>query len=106
MFKNRDTNTSPLFIGPMLIHKRMDFSTYHYFASQLISLCPSLTHIRSFGTDGEKALYEAFSATFPEAVHVRCFNHFKANVEEKLKDLHGRHEIIADIFLMESRSSV
>ena len=70
LFKNRDSNTHPLFIGPMLIHKRLQFSTYHYFALQLISLIPNLKSVRAFGTDGERTLYDAFSAVFPNAVNL------------------------------------
>ena len=101
MFHSRLTKKSPLFVGPMLIHKRMTFSTYHYFAAQLVCLCPDLKPIRAFGTDGEKALYQAFSAAFPEAIHLRCFKHFTDNVEQKLRamnfDVNSRREIIADI---------
>ena len=38
---------------------------------------------------------------FPKATHLRCFNHFKYNVEAKLKELnfdsHSQKEIISDI---------
>ena len=64
LFKNRDSNTHPLFIGPMLIHKRLQFFPYHYFALQLISLIPNLRSVRAFGTDGERTLYDAFSICF------------------------------------------
>jgi hypothetical protein len=30
-----------------------------------------LGHVKAIGTDGETALYNAFSGRFPEAVHVR-----------------------------------
>ena len=53
MFHSRLTKKSPLFVGPMLIHKRMTFSTYHYFAAQLVCLCPDFKPIRAFGTDGD-----------------------------------------------------
>jgi hypothetical protein len=101
MFVSRDTGKNPLFIGPILIHKRMNFQAYHFFASQLVNLCPDINHLKCFGTDGEKALYQAFASVFPLAVHLRWFNHFKVNVEDKLKDLnfeeHSIKSIMADI---------
>ena len=82
MFISRDTGRNPLFIGPILIHKRMTFQAYHFFASQLVNLCPDIAPLKCFGTDGEKALFQAFMSVFPQAIHLRCFNHFKANVAE------------------------
>ena len=53
----------------------------------------------AFGTDGDKALVEAFAHNFPYAIHLRCFIHFKRNVEEKLKTLSiPSDEFVADIF--------
>lgn len=38
---------------------------------------------------------------FPDALHLRCFNHFKANIKDKLKDLrfemHATNAIVTDI---------
>ena len=41
----------------------------------------------AFGSDGELALEQALSATFPKAQHVRCFLHFQQNIEHKLREL-------------------
>ena len=54
----------PVMIGPMFIHQRKEFKSYHFFASSLVGLNPALSNIRSFGTDGEKALSKAFTAVF------------------------------------------
>ena len=47
-------------------------------------------------------MYEAFSSVFPDAVHVRCFNHVRKNIERKLHDLNFPNsiskEILVDIF--------
>ena len=64
-----------------------DFAAYHFFASSLISLRPSLSKLKCFGTDGEDALVKAFSTAFSDAFHLRCFLHFRGNVEEKLREL-------------------
>ena len=87
MFFSQDRGKNRLFIGPMLIHKYMNFQTCHYFASQIKSLSPDISPLKAFGTDGEKALYQGFSTVFPEATHLRCFNHFMTNIEEKLINL-------------------
>lgn len=56
----------------------------------------------SFGTDGDKALVEALSHNFPFATQLRCFIHFKRNIEAKLQELglpsHILQEFVADIF--------
>ena len=41
----------------------------------------------TFGTDGDKNLTEALGHNFPFALQLRCFIHFKKNVQEKLRDL-------------------
>ena len=71
----------------MFIHVRKDFATYHFFSSTLVGQRPQLTSLLAFGTDGELALENALEATFPKAVHVRCFLHFRKNIERKLREL-------------------
>lgn len=83
----RDTEKSPIYLGPLLVHQSMKFCNYHYFASQLVGLCPDLKNTQSVGTDGEGPLYDAFCNVFPNAVHLRCFSHFQRNIEDKLKQL-------------------
>ena len=55
--------------------------------------------MQAFGTDGDKALVEAFAHNFPFATHLQ---HVKRNILSKLKD-HGipssvSEEFISDIF--------
>ena len=50
----------PVMIGPTLIHYRKTFSTYLFYASSMIGLEKNLASLRAFGTDGEKALSDAF----------------------------------------------
>ena len=76
---------SPYLIGPLFVHLKKDFATYHYSASSLISLHPFLSKLKCFGTDGEDALVQAFSTAFSGAIHFRCFLHFRGNVEDKLR---------------------
>ena len=67
---------------------RKNFEAYHFFASSLVSKCPELRHIQCFGTDGEEALSQALSTVFPSAERIRCFLHFRGNIESKLRSLH------------------
>lgn len=53
----------------------------------MVSKRPELAHLQCFGTDGEIALVNAFSAVFTKAIHLRCFLHFRQNIERKLQSL-------------------
>ena len=77
----------PVCIGPLFVHVKKDFSAYHFFASSLVGRRPALTGLRCYGTDGEAALVNAFTAVFPQAIHLRCFLHFRENIERKLQQL-------------------
>ncbi len=91
----------PVMFGPMFIHVRKDLATYHFFTSTLIGQRRELSSLKAFGTDGEQALENALAATFPSAQHVRCFLHFRGNIERKLQDLGlpraVSNEIVKDI---------
>lgn len=61
-------------------------------------LNPNLVNIRAFGTDGEPELIKAFKLVFTNAVHLRCANHLRRNIKDKLKLKAVAGEIISDIF--------
>ena len=92
----------PIVLGPILIHQTKTFRPFHYFASTLISLNPALTKLKAFGTDGEPELIKAFHFCFPQATHLRCTNHLRQNVKDKLRSLgisqSVSSEFLADIF--------
>ena len=92
---------SPVIMGPVLVHYRKQFCTYHLF-STLIGLQPKICSIQAIGTDGEKALIDALSQNFSHASQVRCFRHLQQNVEQHLRDnqfpLGVVKEFIQDIF--------
>lgn len=81
-----------------MVHQSVSFSTFNYFASTLIGCRQNLRHVMAFGTDGDKGLVEAFSHNFPHSIQLRCFVHFRRNVEAKLKAL-GIPPSIAQEFL-------
>jgi len=96
------SGSNPVLLGPILIHKTKTFRPFHYFASTLIRLNPQLVNLKAFGTDGEPELIKAFQISFPRAVHLRCTNHIRQNVKDKLRTLNipqsVSKEFLADIF--------
>ena len=92
----------PVMMGPLVIHQCKKFNTYHFFASLLVGLRPALRSLQAFGTDGELVLSNAFQTVFTSAKHLRCFLHYKSNLDDKLKKLHVpksvRTEFLRDIF--------
>ena len=87
LLKSVRSGNSPVFIGPTLIHYRKTFHTYLFFASTLVGLRRELQALRAFGTDGEKALADAFSHEFHYAIHLTCFIHCRQNIKRELQDL-------------------
>jgi len=90
LHKRGDRTKSPTMIGPLFIHLKKDFATYHFFASSLVSRRVQLTDMRCFGTYGEEALWSALSTVFPRAIQLWCFLHFRGNLEHKLHELSTR----------------
>lgn len=92
----------PSMVGPLFIHEQKKFESYYFFASSLVGLNPKLKNLHAFGTDGEKALINAFNSVFFSALHVRCFLHFRGNVDAKLGSLgvpkEVRLEFLHDLF--------
>ena len=78
---------SPTMFGPLFVHVRKDYPTYHFFTSSLVGQRSHLTSLQAFGTDGELALENALKTTFPNAQHVRCFLHFRQNIEHRLHEM-------------------
>ena len=94
--------SNPILLGPILIHQTKTFRPFHYFASTLIRLNPVLANLKAYGTDGEPELIKAFDTCFPRAVHLRCTNHIRQNIKDKLRSLNipdsvGK-DFMADIF--------
>jgi len=99
---NEHTSRHPNLLGPVLIHQQKQFANYHYFTSTLVGLRPELHQFHAFGTDGEKALVQACHSQFPDAIHLKCWLHFKDNLLNKLEqDLHFTknitQEFISDV---------
>ena len=82
----------PVFLGPVLVHFRKNFSTFLYFASTLIGLNRDLEKLRAFGTDGEVALVDGFSHEFGFAIHLSCVIHLRRNIKQQLHNQHFPEE--------------
>lgn len=87
LLQHRTKGHCPVMLGPILVHHQKKFSSYNFFASTLISLRPTLRNVIAFGTDGEEELYKAFGTQFPNAIHLRCFRHYRANIKRKLLEM-------------------
>ena len=102
MLQDVNIGKHPTMVGPVLIHQQTDFPSFNYSATTLISHNKKLRNTLCFGTDGDKALIEAFAHNFPYALQLRCLIHFKKNVQEKLHSLgfptSMSEEILSDIF--------
>lgn len=99
LLQHRTKGHCPVMLGPILVHQQKKFSTYNFFASTLISLRPALRNVIAFGTDGEEELYKAFGTQFPNAIHLRCFRHYRANIKRKLSEIGlPPDEFLQDIF--------
>ena len=104
MLKSRQGSRQehPVMLGALFVHQCKTFSTYNFFFSHLVGLCPGLKNIRCFGTDGEKALVNALHTQFKSAIHLRCFLHFRGNLQDKLADIGisrpNAQEFLKDVF--------
>ena len=101
LVRNKSGN-HPILLGPVLVHQTKTLRPFHYLASTLVRLNPNLVNLRAYGTDGEPELIRAFSICFPNAVHLRCTNHLRQNIKDKLRSLNIPQslwkEFLADIF--------
>ena len=99
---NRVNGKHPTMIGPLLISQTKSFDVYNYFFGKIISLNKDTRGVMAFGTDGEEELYRAMAFNFPYAIHLRCFNHFRDNCKEQLKNSNvpedAQKQFLSDIF--------
>lgn len=95
-------NTSPVFVGPVCVHKKKDTQTYFTFFSTLIAKEKELRNMKAIGTDGEVALANASLMAFESATQLRCFNHIQRNIKNKLQEIgvskKNKKIVISDIF--------
>ena len=79
---NTDGNSSPIILGPAMIHTKKDRKTYEQFFFILGQLCPELKQTGLIiGTDGEQALFQAAKSQLKVINHLRCFRHVRQNIQ-------------------------
>ena len=102
MLESHRYGSSPIFLGPLLVHQKKEFTSYNYFLSTLIGLRPKLNALKAYGSDGEETLVQALKANFPWAQQLRCFLHMRRNIKSKLSDLNitptSSAVILSDLF--------
>lgn len=76
----------PIMIGPLLLSQTKTTETYDYFFGKLAALNKNLRNVLAFGTDGEEALIEGMKTAMNQAIHLRCFGHFRDNCKLKLRE--------------------
>ena len=86
LLQSKRYRNPPVFIGPCCIHYKKSFATYLFFASTIIGQCSQLEFVCAIGTDGEKALIDAFKHEFGFAQHLTCFIHDRRNIKNKLHE--------------------
>ena len=84
-------------MGPILIHYRKNFGSFLFFASSLLSLRRELQCIRAVGTDGEKALIDAFNHELRFATHLYCFIHARNSVKRQLAERKYPESVASEI---------
>ncbi|KAJ7394459.1 hypothetical protein OS493_000270 [Desmophyllum pertusum] len=98
---SKRTGEHSICIGPLLVSQNLTYDVFSDFIYCLQKNCPSIKNgLRSFGTDGERALEKALAEGFPKSVKLRCMSHFRNNVKEHLKDVdkESKTKIINQVF--------
>ena len=85
MLNSRKTGKHPIILGPVMIHHRKTYQTYHILASRILAANPKLKDIKAIITDGEEPLQNSFNDVFSRAQPLRDFRHFQQNMDSALK---------------------
>ena len=56
------------------------------FCNCLVTEKPEISALLACGTDGEKAVVDGFKRNVPYAIFLRCFIHYKKNIEVNLEN--------------------
>ena len=75
-----EVGKSPVFLGPVLLHKKQEQESFGIFAGEMVNLRPELGNVQCIGTDREKAIFKGFAHHMPAAKLVLCTKHVKDNI--------------------------
>ena len=81
------TDLSPVMIGAAITHARKTFESYFTLPHNMLRHNRNIAQLKTFGTDAEVNVFEAFKTCFPIVDHLFCYIHSKDNVKRKLADL-------------------
>ena len=84
--ENPSTGQALVFLSPLLMHQKKDWKIYSRFANCLVTENPEISALLACGTDEEKAIVDGFKRNVPYAILLRCFIHYKKNMEEHLEN--------------------
>ena len=79
-----EADRSPVRIGPAITHAQKTFQSYFKLPHNILH---NIAHFKTFGTDAEVDVFQAFKTCFPNADHLVYWIHSKDNVKRKLADL-------------------
>ena len=84
--ENPSTGQAPVFLGPLLMHQKKDWKTYSRYPNCLVTEKPEISALLACGTDEEKAIVDGFKRNVPSTTFLRCFIHYKKNIERHLEN--------------------
>ena len=101
LLRSKRTGVHPAMVGPVMIHQKKEQETYSNLSQFLCTKRQALKKLKSFGTDGERGLGNAFLETCPSSIQLRCFIHFRRNLIDYMRkigiDQFNQTKICADI---------
>ena len=68
------------------MHRKKDWKTYSRFANCLVTEKPEISALLARRTDGDKVVVNGFKKNVPDVIFLRCFIHYKKNIEEHLEN--------------------
>ena len=83
-----DTDSHPVFFGPILLHGNSDWKTYGTFLNTIAMLLHDVLSPLVIGSDQEKAIRKAVKFVFDSEM-LTCIRHLKENMTRVLRDKVG-----------------
>ena len=85
--RSKASGNCPTMIGPTMITHNLKRSTYRVLFDSVTQERPHLKEsLKCFVTDGEEALSQALSESFPHAAGLLCLTHIERNVRAYIKE--------------------
>ena len=66
------TDRSPVMIGVAIIHTQKTFKSYFSLLHNMLRHNRNIAQLKTFGTDAEVSVFQAFKTRFPNANHLLC----------------------------------